>query len=594
MSAAIVMVANSRVHWFPLNSFHLLFYISSFTLMSSTENAPLLGSNWKPSEEKSSSVSDQKPTLVSGPLPVSGGVPTAAANVGSICPCDEHADVCDSNCCCDADCGHQVAMFTGCSLISVGGNKQLCSRDVASYSLGTTEDGHAKLQSSVQRETSSDFFCIWSQSGIDGLSHPSPNIPTDSNFDSLFQKSTSFVFSTEESGGQTSAAKVPAFSGYQYGDIMATTGGSGERGRLWLPTSGVSAHCVDANPAAFLVDQRNRCSRHVVLERDCSSLPTLSMDHFTSIQVLAGRNNNVVPTEVTSVVLQSVEGTQTQLHLTAGENLRPVLRNSALCANVVLKAAYVLKYTPAGEIVNVTLSLVMGFICEAALPLHQEFQIAFVQDEVTVHHSGNPGYVIGLPLVSGTMTAGGIVRSINPRDAISVLYSAENQDCLRGPHRRSPILFGVDFVSGCTLRIEKDANCSLVLQNILGVFRGSNYPQYVASFGNSPLDAVLDWLPIRSSLNPGEVQSCIIPVSFHLEIQWTKYGSLANPQARLVSIQETIQTTNGSLALLSGGNNILISVSVAFVAASVDASPGYRAKPTINAMLPSDLFYPFV
>lgn len=580
MSAAIIMAANSGVHCFPLNCFNLLFYTLVFTLITSIESTLLYSSNLEQSEE---------------PLPVSGDLPTPAANVGSICPCDEHAGVCDANCCCDTACGDQVAVFTGCSLISVSSNQQLCSRDVASYSLGFTKDGYAKLQSSVQGKTSSDLFCIWSHNGVDGFTHPSPDIPTDGNFDSLFQKSISFVFSSEESGAQTSAAKVAAFSGYQYGDVLATRGGSGERGQLWLPTSGVSAHCVDASPAAFLVDQSHRCSRRLVLERDCSTLPTLNMDSFTSIQVLAGRKNNVVPTVVTSVVLQSVEGTQTQLHPNDGGNLRPVFLNSKLCANVVLKVAYVFKYTPAGEIVNVMLSLVLGFIREAALPLQQEFQIVFVQDEVTVHHGGNPGYVIGLPLVSGTMTAAGIVRSVNPRDTISVLYSGENQDCLRDPHQRSPILFGVDFVSGCTLRIEEDANCSLVLQNILGVLRGSSYPQYIASFGNSPLNAILDWLPIRSNFNLGEIKSCSIPVSFHLEIQWTKYGSLVNPQAQLVSIKEIIQTSNNSLAFLSGGSNILpISVSVAFVAASADASPGYRAKPTFKAKLPSDFFYPFV
>ncbi|CAF88099.1 unnamed protein product, partial [Tetraodon nigroviridis] len=129
--------------------------------------------------------------------------------------------------------------------------------------------------------------------------------------------------------------------------------------------------------------------------------------------------------------------------------------------------AYVLKYTPAGEIVNVTLSLVIGFIREAALPLQQEFQMTFVQDEATVHYAGNPGYVIGLPLVSGTMTADGIVRSINPRDTISVLYSGDNQDCLGGPRLHSPILFGVDFV-----------------------------------------DATSDWLPVKSNLdnNPNHQQ----------------------------------------------------------------------------------------
>lgn len=169
-------------------------------------------------------------------------------------------------------------------------------------------------------------------------------------------------------------------------------------------------------------------------------------------------------------------------------------------------------------------------------------------------YAGNPGYVIGLPLVSGTMTADGIVRSINPRDTISVLYSGDNQDCLGGPRLHSPILFGVDFV-----------------------------------------DATSDWLPVKSNLDPGETHNCSIPVSYHLEIQWIKYGSLVNPQAQLVSIQEIIQTTSSGLVPVPGGSNILpISVSVAFVAASADASPGYRAKPTVDATLPSDFFYPFV
>lgn len=43
--------------------------------------------------------------------------------------------------------------------------------------------------------------------------------------------------------------------------------------------------------------------------------------------------------ETASVVLQSVEGTQTELQMTAGKHLRPVLLNSSLCANVVLKVS---------------------------------------------------------------------------------------------------------------------------------------------------------------------------------------------------------------------------------------------------------------
>lgn len=41
--------------------------------------------------------------------------------------------------------------------------------------------------------------------------------------------------------------------------------------------------------------------------------------------------------------------------------------------------AYVIKYNTTGEIVTVTVSLVLGFVREAALTLEQEFHITFVQ-----------------------------------------------------------------------------------------------------------------------------------------------------------------------------------------------------------------------
>lgn len=50
----------------------------------------------------------------------------------------------------------------------------------------------------------------------------------------------------------------------------------------------------------------------------------------------------------------------------------------------------------------------------------------------------------------------------------------------------------------CTCRLEDAANCSLVSQVLLDVLRGPNYPQYVASFGNSPLENPLDWVQIQN------------------------------------------------------------------------------------------------
>ncbi|XP_068596220.1 tectonic-1-like [Brachionichthys hirsutus] len=530
------------------------------------------------------------------PLPLSGRLLTPADNVGSLCPCDVIVDVCDMNCCCDRACVEEVALFTACSVLAVRGHQRLCSQKTASYSLVSAADGYSELKTSVQKETNDDVFCVQSQNRIDGFAHPAPALPTDRTFDSLFER-----FSSSEIRGQTSAAGPRAGPGYQYGDVMVTPGRPGQPGLLRLPAPGVTADCVDSSPAAFLRDQSSRCSRRVVLDRDCGGVPALSVDSYARVQLRAGRNADaaLVPVEVSSVVLQSVEGTQTELQVPGEDHLHAVLLGPGLCANAVLKVGYVVKYSPSGEILNASVSLLLGFVRQSALPLQQEFHITFVQedtDQATAHYSGNPGYIVGLPLVSGTRTAAGIVQSIDPRDTLSLLHSTGDQDCLQGPHQRSPILFGLDFVSGCTLRLKDASNCSLVLQSLLDVLRGDSYPQYVASFGNSPLEHPLDWVPIQRGFDAGGARSCSVPLSLHLEIEWTRYGSLGNPQARIVSVREVIETGPPGLAPpRSGGGGVLpISSSVSFVAVAAAAAPAYRATPTIDAQLPSGFFSPLL
>lgn len=50
-----------------------------------------------------------------------------------------------------------------CIFFVYSGNKQLCSRDVASSSLRSTIDGYSEVQLFVQKETNYDVFCIQSQ-----------------------------------------------------------------------------------------------------------------------------------------------------------------------------------------------------------------------------------------------------------------------------------------------------------------------------------------------------------------------------------------------------------------------------------------------
>uniref|UniRef100_A0A9L0TQW8 Tectonic family member 1 n=1 Tax=Equus caballus TaxID=9796 RepID=A0A9L0TQW8_HORSE len=88
--------------------------------------------------------------------------------------------------------------------------------------------------------------------------------------------------------------------------------------------------------------------------------------------------------------------------------------------------------------------------------------------------------------------------------------------------------------------------------------------------------------------------ACQLPVALAVEVEWTKYGSLLNPQARIVNV--TARLIASAFPETSSGSErtVLISTAVTFVDVSAPAEAGFRAQPTINAKLPFNFFFPFV
>ncbi|KAM9834750.1 tectonic-1 isoform X17 [Syngnathus typhle] len=444
--------------------------------------------------------------------PVSGHLLTPTIDVGNVCSCDELEDLCDINCCCDKECSQELALFTGCTMLTLSGNNQFCSHATASYALQYTVEGYSQLQSFVQQEMYHDSFCIQSHNRLAGFHFPAPTLPLARNFDSLFTQFNKFAFSSLENNDMSTNILAELQKFYQYGDAIMSAKENGKSGFLYLPSSSISVDCVDQSPVAFLVDRQSRCSRRVDLKEDCSSRPSISIDTYTNINLYAGRNGGA--TEIKNAPFQN---------------------------------------------------------------------------------SGNPGHIVGLPILSGQEIAEGMVLNVNPEDTLSLLQSSANHDCMNSVHNRSPVLFGVDSISGCTLRLEDVANCSLVSHIILDVLRGQTSRQYVATFGNSELQNPLDWVPIKHNYNDRDSQICSIPLSLHLQIEWTKYGFLWNPQTQIVSVEEIIQTNATILAsFIRGSDALSIQSLVSFKEISAAALSGYRATPTINAKLPIDFFFPFV
>uniref|UniRef100_A0A5F5PQV5 Tectonic family member 1 n=1 Tax=Equus caballus TaxID=9796 RepID=A0A5F5PQV5_HORSE len=99
---------------------------------------------------------------------------------------------------------------------------------------------------------------------------------------------------------------------------------------------------------------------------------------------------------------------------------------------------------------------------------------------------------------------------------------------------------------------------------------------------------------IRICSNVVLEDACQLPVALAVEVEWTKYGSLLNPQARIVNV--TARLIASAFPETSSGSErtVLISTAVTFVDVSAPAEAGFRAQPTINAKLPFNFFFPFV
>ncbi|GCC24042.1 hypothetical protein chiPu_0002441 [Chiloscyllium punctatum] len=518
----------------------------------------------------------------SGVPPPAGTLPNLQINVHSLCVCDLLVEHCDINCCCDPDCRQSDrSTFTTCDIEIVTGDNKLCNQEAAMYTLDWNK--------SVSLINPS-IFCIMTNNYKAG-SFFAPEVPTTHNFDRLMKQFGGSSFSTSNSP-TTSTPKSTA-RGYQYGVPIKSVDGF-----LRLPVPLATSECTDDNPAGFLVNQATHCSRKFDVATNCSNVPALSTQHYLHFTILPTPNassNSAIPFLLTSVNLRSLNGTLAHTNDLDPENWLPHLRDD-VCINVVLEVNYIIVYNEKGKIVNASVAFILGAIENNMVPIQQHFQITFIQDNTTgVPLSGNPGYIVGLPVVAGfgPNASFGIIQTKNRLGQLTVIKSSTKQDCLWMEGLRTPVLFGYNLHSGCILRITNSTTCQQWSQIIRNLLIGQNFPKIVASFGNSPVQYAKDWVTIKQVISRAQSCDCEVPQSLILRVMWTKYGSLINPQAKIIDVTQTIRKACIMMPLKSP-KTLHISTSVTFTDMSASAQPGYKMRPTIDAELPYDFFFPFL
>ncbi|XP_064434423.1 tectonic-1 isoform X2 [Mirounga angustirostris] len=487
------------------------------------------------------------------PVPSTGPRPTPVTDVAALCVCDLAPAQCDVNCCCDPDCSSMdFSVFSACSVPIVTGDSHFCSQKAAIYSLNFTANPPQRVFKLVDRINPS-IFCIHITNYKPALFFINPEVPDENNFDKLMKTSDGFSLKESEISFETQS-DIPATAKYKYGARLQTSDSF-----LRFPSPLMSSLCTDDNPAAFLVNQAVKCTRRINLEQ-CEEIEALGMAYYSSPKILRVpglRTKAEIPITVQSILIQSLNKTLTRLEDSVVLNQTLVEAGDVkICTNVVLE-----------------------------------------QNTKPIPLSGNPGYVVGLPLAAGfqPQKGSGIIQTMNRFGQLTILRSTAEQDCLAVEGIRTPVLFGYDMQSGCKLRLPKAITCQLAVQKVKNLLKGQGFPDYVAPFGNSQAQDVLDWVPVRFITQASHMKdSCQLPMALVIEVKWTKYGSLLNPQAKIVNV--TASLLSSSFPETNSGNErtVLLSTAVAFVDASAPAEAGFRARPTINARLPFNFFFPFV
>lgn len=200
---------------------------------------------------------------------------------------------------------------------------------------------------------------------------------------------------------------------------------------------------------------------------------------------------------------------------------------------------------------------------------------------VTVPRSGNPGYIVGKPL---------LVLTGDTSHSMTLLQSQGNGIC---SVKRHEVQFGMNAISGCKFRLKK-VDCSQLQNEIYQILHGSPRPERVAIFGNANPAEKGGWTSILSrscSVSTMNCTSCcFIPVSLEIQVLWAYIGLQSNPQAHVAGVRFLYQCK--AIQVSQNGTEVFLTTLINFVDITQKPEPP-RSQPRMDWKLPFDFFFPF-
>ena len=457
-------------------------------------------------------------------------------------------------------------------------------------------------------------------------------------------------------------------------------------GYLSLPTGGVGGTCNAMNFAQFALDvDSNACVRPLSnLASECTS-PTFSIAFYAK-HLWVGKSPNADPasedtweqatvrkiyvrdlptgqdtdcsipaataaptaatneptsTPTAAPTTNATNGTRRML---AGGNCGGLTRDTETtfeantCKNAVVGVTYIVTHNPAGVVESVQTDLYVAAAVNAASKgITQTFNIEFVNSNATSSDttrvvSGNPGYLFGLPVLSGKLeqdtssTKSAIAMSENGLQAFSAAGKIgscvtgngdwwDSVDSAAESSREIPVLFGSDLATSCTVEMKYDdfknsdklnewCNANMLGMKLFNL--NSTVGAYVGLYGNSDPNKVWEWTKVAevapTDTKPSPVIGALacqdVVDQLQLEIMWTNTGEVLNPQPMILAARATYGQSDwawrGASSPADATQTFTFSQTVTFIEYDKKGQRMYKPdRPPLLPAIPSDVFYPF-
>ncbi|XP_056389716.1 tectonic-3 [Hyla sarda] len=480
---------------------------------------------------------------------------SAASSGVTICVCDLSPGSCDINCCCDPDCSSSdpTNVFSFCLPGSTKAQRWACLSSWLIFRNNTP------YTTTLLGTAPAELFCVSSADA--SLNYfVTPRTVDASNFASISgqYQGASFI---------PASSTTPAFSSfYKAGDLVLTISTSGALGVLRQPAPiGDQSLCSDNNPAKFLSNPSTSCVRLLSnLTASCVTERSLSPSfYYQDVAVLRvpadATNQNAIKVPITSSVTSA-----------------PYLQGG-ICNNIVTQVIYTVLYNGTQGITGVSVDFTLSNVSTASVLISQTFSVLYkpvgsASQSSVQSRSGNPGYLVGLPVLSDI-------------GHLSLLTSLVGDSC-----SQSDVQFGVNSVSGCVIRGNAQETCGDLQARTYRLLLGGTAPGSLAMFGNITAGQVGDRTPIiyqNCSFQGDCASTCLIPTSIHMQILWARAGLLSNPQSEVVGARFVFRCQYVQCQATTP-----LQTRVSFTDLT-RRGPAPRSSPSVTARAPLDFFFPF-